>query len=49
MKPLENIAEKPIKTDYLSTNFSVTIQSIDFSKINRSKIDEYIELMMNIK
>ena len=45
MKPLENIAEKPIKTDYLSTNFSVTIQSIDFSKINRSKIDEYIELM----
>ena len=35
--------KKPIKTDYLSTNFSVTIQSIDFSKINRSKLDEYIE------
>ena len=45
MKSLENISEKPTKTDYLSTNFFVTIQSIDFSRINKSKIDEYIKLM----
>ena len=37
---------KPIpKKDYLSSNFTVTTQTIDFSKINKDKIGEYIELM----
>ena len=31
--------------DYLSSNFTVTTQTIDFSKINKAKIGEYIELM----
>jgi hypothetical protein len=33
------------KTDYLSTNSSMTTKTIDFSKINKNKIEEYIELM----
>ena len=36
---------KPIKTDYLSTKSSFTSKTIDFSKINIDKIEEYIELM----
>ena len=36
---------KPIKTDYLSTKSSFTSKTIDFSKINKDKIEEYIELM----
>ena len=45
MKLTEKSEKSPQKTDYLSTNFSVTNQTIDFSKINKSKIGEYIELM----
>ena len=33
------------KTDYLSTGTSLTTKAIDFSKINKNKIQEYIELM----
>jgi len=36
---------EPIKTDYLSTGTSLTTRTIDFSRINKYKIDEYIELM----
>ena len=36
---------KPTKTDYLSTKSSFTSKTIDFSKINKDKIEEYIELM----
>ena len=36
---------EPIKTDYLSTGTSLTTRTIDFSRINKDKIDEYIELM----
>ena len=36
---------KPIKTDYLSTKSNFTSKTIDFSKINKDKIEEYIELM----
>ena len=36
---------KRTKTDYLSTKSSFTSKTIDFSKINKSKISEYIELM----
>ena len=35
-----------IKTDYLSTNGSIVSKTIDFSKINKNKIEEYIELMI---
>ena len=34
-----------IKTDYLSTSGSLVSKTIDFSKINKNKIEEYIELM----
>ena len=34
-----------IRTDYLSTNGSIASKSIDFSRINKNKIEEYIELM----
>ena len=33
------------KIDYLSTSTSLTSKTIDFSKINKNKLDEYIELM----
>lgn len=33
------------KTDYLSTSGSLVSKSIDFTKINKDKIEEYIELM----
>ena len=33
------------KTDYLSTSGSLVSKTIDFSKINKNKIEEYIELM----
>ena len=36
---------KRTKTDYLSTKSSFTSKTIDFSKINKDKIEEYIELM----
>ena len=44
MSKLEN-KDEPLKTDYLSTATNLTARSIDFSKINNNKIDEYIELM----
>jgi len=34
-----------LKTDYLSTSGSLVSKTIDFSKINKNKIEEYIELM----
>ena len=34
-----------IKTDYLSTSGSLVSKTIDFSKINKNKIEEYIKLM----
>ena len=46
MKPTEKYEKTPLKTDYLSTNISsITTQTINFAKINKSKINEYIELM----
>ena len=38
--------DERIKTDYLSTSrSSLASKTIDFSKINKNKIEEYIELM----
>ena len=34
-----------LRTDFLSTNYTVTTQTINFSKISKDKIAEYIELM----
>ena len=34
-----------IKADFLSTRASLSSKTIDFSKINKNKIEEYIELM----
>ena len=34
-----------VKTDYLSTTGSLTSKTIDFSRIDKNKIGEYIELM----
>ena len=46
MKPTEKYEKTPLKTDYLNTNISsITTQTINFAKINKSKINEYIELM----
>ena len=45
MKPTETSQKKPAKTDYLSTNLTLTTKAINFSKINKSKINEYIDLM----
>ena len=36
---------KPTRTDYLSTKSTFSSKTIDFSKINKDKIEEYIELM----
>ncbi len=33
------------RTDFLSTNYTVTTKTINFSKISKDKIAEYIELM----
>ena len=33
------------KTDYLSTSNNLSSRTIDFSKINKTKVAEYIELM----
>ena len=33
------------RTDFLSTNYTMTTQTINFSKISKDKIAEYIELM----
>ena len=45
MKQEQESPKKPTKANYLSSNFTLTTQTIDFSKINKSKISEYIELM----
>ena len=37
--------DERIKTDYLGTTDSFATKTIDFSKINKSKIEEYIEIM----
>ena len=37
--------EENSKGDYLSTGTNLTTKSIDFSKINKDKIKEYIEIM----
>jgi len=37
--------DERIKTDYLSTSGSLSSKIIDFSKINKNKIDYYIKLM----
>ena len=45
MKKISKDDER-IKTDYLSTSrSSLASKTIDFSKINKNKIEEYIELM----
>ena len=41
----EKSDEPQKKTDYLGTTFKLTSQTIDFSKIKKDKINEYIELM----
>ena len=38
-------SDERYKTDYLSTNGSFISKTIDFTKINKNKIEEYIELM----
>jgi len=45
MKPTEKSDISQKKTDYLGTTFKLTSQTIDFSKIKKDKINEYIELM----
>ena len=45
MKKKEVKDNDRIRTDYLSTTGSLTSKTIDFSKINKDKIKEYIELM----
>ena len=44
---MKQTTEKNIfpKTDFLSTNYTMTTQTINFSKISKDKIAEYIELM----
>ena len=37
--------EERTKTDYLSTSGSLVSKTIDFSRINKSKIEEYIDIM----
>ena len=45
MKSIEKTDKSSPRTDFLSTNFTMTTQTINFSKINKDKISEYIELM----
>ena len=45
MKKKEVKDNDRIRTDYLSTSGSLMSKTIDFSKINKNKIEEYIELM----
>ena len=44
---MKQTTEKNIfpRTDFLSTNYTMTTQTINFSKISKDKIAEYIELM----
>ena len=45
MKSIEKTDKLSPRTDFLSTNFTMTTQTINFSKISKDKISEYIELM----
>jgi hypothetical protein len=45
MKKKETKENERFRTDYLSTSGSLASKTIDFSKINKNKIEEYIELM----
>ena len=45
MKKIELKQEEGVKTDYLSTSNNFNTKTIDFNKINKNKIEEYIELM----
>ena len=45
----EKVEEKTIKTDYLYTTNNFSERTINFSKISRDKIEEYIELMKEHK
>ncbi len=45
MKSIEKTDKSNPRTDFLSTNFTMTTQTINFSKISKDKISEYIELM----
>ena len=45
MKSIEKTDKSRPRTDFLSTNFTMTTQTINFSKISKDKISEYIELM----
>lgn len=45
MKSIEKTDKSSPRTDFLSTNFTMTTQTINFSKISKDKINEYIELM----
>jgi len=45
MKPSETSSKKPTKADYLNNNLILTTQTINFSKISKAKLNEYIELM----
>jgi hypothetical protein len=45
MKSIEKTDKSSPRTDFLSTNFTMTTQTINFSKICKDKISEYIELM----
>ena len=46
MKTNVNKLEDAVKADYLATSSNnYAIRTIDFSKINKNKIQEYIELM----
>ena len=38
-------SDERTKTDYLNTSGSLVSKTIDFSKINKSKIEEYIDIM----
>ena len=45
MRKNESKIEERTKTDYLSTSNYLNTKTIDFSKINKNKVEEYIELM----
>ena len=45
MRKNESKIEERTKTDYLSTFNYLNTRTIDFSKINKNKVEEYIELM----
>jgi hypothetical protein len=42
---MKKVEDEIYKTDYLSTSGGLSSKTIDFSKINKEKIDDYINLM----